>query len=176
MTMFACGPSQPETEIVTGQSSLSASSASSAYGKLLGRKAVSEAAGRTRGGGLCYESVWKAMKRAQLQMFGNDIEDSAAPATSAYQFGDYARQPSAKKDLNQNLGLKLASHKDISRAPIGSVIVWKRGGCGFSSVHGHIEIKSSSSASSSTYLCSDFCRPARGCGSGGISAILEPYK
>ena len=98
--------------------------------------------------GRCYEYVWYALKRV------TGITESRAtqigvPATSAYQFGDWADQnPSA---LLNDFGLKKIN-SSAANAPVGSVIVWDAGQCGFSAVHGHIEI-----VASPGYACSDFC-------------------
>lgn len=101
--------------------------------------------------GRCYEFVWSALR----SVLGWQIEDLPVPATSAYQFGDWvdAHPQSARS------GLALARWKGSARtAPVGSVLVWNPGQCGYSSEHGHIEIKVSTDTA-----CSDFCQAYTKC-------------
>lgn len=162
---------EPQSETSPEQSELKATGTS--YAQVLAKEAYNLGKNRSSSG-RCYEFVWKALENAQRKKYGNSIHDSRAPSTSAYQFGDYARRSGTNNDLNNNLGLKLASYKDISRAPIGSVVVWKRSGCGFSARHGHIEVKTSMNPADKNYLCSDFCRSDYSCSANDVSAILEP--
>lgn len=98
--------------------------------------------------GRCYEYVWYALKSA-TGMTEARANQLGIPATSAYQFGDWAdANPSA---LYSDFGLEKIS-STAADAPVGSVIVWEPGQCGFSSAHGHIEI-----VASPGYACSDFC-------------------
>ncbi len=98
--------------------------------------------------GRCYEYAWNAMKRA-IGITETRANQLGIPATSAYQFGDWAdANPSA---LYNDFGLR-AIDSTASDAPVGSVVVWDRGQCGFSALHGHIEI-----VASPGYACSDFC-------------------
>lgn len=95
----------------------------------------------------CYEYVWKALR----SVLGYEIEATSVPARSAYQFGDWAdRNPS---ELLRIFKLKKSSVYP-EKAPLGSVIVWNPGQCGYSGAHGHIEI-----AVGNGKACSDFCGP-----------------
>ena len=121
----------------------SSETASSNLGNSLAQSALNGSQGYSAG--RCYEFVWGALRR----VIGYKIEDTAVPETSAYQFGDWAdRNPN---DLARVFQLKKSSVYP-ENAPLGSVIVWNPGQCGYNATHGHIEI-----AVGGGRACSDFC-------------------
>lgn len=98
--------------------------------------------------GRCYQYAWAAMTRA-IGITEARANQLGIPSTSAYQFGDWAdANPSA---LYDDFGLKKITSSSAN-APVGSVVVWEPGQCGFNGTHGHIEI-----VASPGYACSDFC-------------------
>jgi hypothetical protein len=121
----------------------SSETASANLGTSLARSALNGSQGYSAG--RCYEFVWGAFRR----VFGYNIENTSVPERSAYQFGDWAdRNPN---DLARVFQLKRSSVYP-EKAPVGSVIVWNPGQCGYNSTHGHIEI-----AVGGGRACSDFC-------------------
>lgn len=120
------------------------------YDATLAKKLANEAYAGSVGYsmGRCYQYAWNAMKRA-IGISEARATQLGIPAASAYQFGDWAdANPGA---LYGDFRLK-AIDATAADAPVGSVIVWDRGQCGFSALHGHIEI-----VASPGYACSDFC-------------------
>lgn len=84
---------------------------------------------------------------------------------SAYMFAVWARNKSS--DFAAAGWAK--SSAPLSSIPVGSVIVWRPGQCGYSSQHGHIEI-----AIGGGRACSDFCgRIKTGC---GMPEVFVPSK
>jgi len=121
----------------------STETASSNLGASLAQSALNGSQGYSAG--RCYEFVWGALRR----VIGYKIEDTSVPETSAYQFGDWAdRNPN---DLARIFQLKKSSVYP-EKAPLGTVIVWNPGQCGYNGTHGHIEI-----AVGGGRACSDFC-------------------
>ncbi|MCA9680757.1 MAG: CHAP domain-containing protein [Myxococcales bacterium] len=117
-----------------------------AAAKLLANEAYAGSVGYSMG--RCYQYAWAAMTRA-IGITESRANQLGIPATSAYQFGDWAdAHPTA---LYQDFGLK-AIDSTSADAPVGSVVVWDPGQCGFNYTHGHIEI-----VTSPGYACSDFC-------------------
>ena len=103
--------------------------------------------------GQCYTYVWAALR----SVLGGSIEALPVPSRSAYMFGDWVDDNTAS--AKQNLRLSKAKGPWI-QAPEGSVLVWDPGQCGYSRVHGHIEISMGDGSA-----CSDFCAPiATACG------------
>lgn len=125
----------------------SSSLASTSYGATLSKYSIERAHGMTWGRGNCYLAVWDVFRRA----LGTGIEKTSVPATSAYQFGDWAdRNPN---DLANVFKLKKSSGAP-ENAPLGSVLVYYPGQCGHHPIHGHIEI-----VVPSKRACSDYCAP-----------------
>ncbi len=121
----------------------SSETASSNLGRSLAQSALNGSQGYSAG--RCYEFVWGALRR----VIGYKIENTSVPERSAYQFGDWAdRNPN---DLARVFQLKKSSVYP-ENAPLGSVIVWSPGQCGYNATHGHIEI-----AVGGGRACSDFC-------------------
>ncbi len=117
-----------------------------ALAKALANEAYAGSAGYSMG--RCYQYAWAALTRA-TGVTEARASQLGIPSTSAYQFGDWAdANPSA---LHGDFGLA-AIDSTSADAPIGSVVVWDPGQCGFNSTHGHIEI-----VTSPGYACSDFC-------------------
>jgi hypothetical protein len=108
----------------------------------------------------CYEYVWAALRSA----LGWQIESLPIPPTSAYQFGEWVidNPQTARAELHL-----ARSYTAAASAPRGSVIVWPRGGCGYSSTHGHIEISLGNGTA-----CSDFCAPIATC----TAQVFVPVK
>ncbi len=117
-----------------------------ALAKSLANEAYSGSVGYSMG--RCYQYAWDAIVRA-TGMTESRASQLGIPSASAYQFGDWAdANPSA---LHSDFGLQ-AIDSTSADAPVGSVVVWDPGQCGFNSTHGHIEI-----VTSPGYACSDFC-------------------
>jgi len=125
----------------------------SSYNPVLGDNLASAARNGSAGYsmGQCYSYVWRALRNT----LGSQIETLPIPPTSAYQFGEWViNNPSTAKTW-----LRLVrTNTPATSAPRGSVIVWPRGACGYSSTHGHIEI-----AQGNGTACSDFCGTIRSC-------------
>ncbi len=118
----------------------------SSFGQRLANAARYNGSGRYSSS-RCYEFVWADLR----QVLGSHIESTTVPSQSAYQFGDWAdRNP---QELSSTFHLR-KSNVYPEAAPLGSVIVWNPGQCGYSSRHGHIEI-----AVGGGQACSDFCAP-----------------
>ena len=118
----------------------------SSFGQRLANAARYNGSGRYSSS-RCYEFVWADLR----QVLGSHIESTTVPSQSAYQFGDWAdRNP---QELSSTFHLR-KSNVYPEAAPLGRVIVWNPGQCGYSSRHGHIEI-----AVGGGQACSDFCAP-----------------
>jgi hypothetical protein len=67
---------------------------------------------------------------------------------------------------------RIKTPEKISDLPVGGIVVYQRGACGFSSRHGHIEVVVSPGR-----LCSDGCQPAyQECfGNPGIRSRISVY-
>ncbi len=124
-----------------------------AYNPVLGDNLATAARNGSAGYsmGQCYSYVWRALRNT----LGSQIETLPIPPTSAYQFGEWVvNNPSTAKTW-----LRLVrTNTPAASAPRGSVIVWPRGACGYSSTHGHIEI-----AQGNGTACSDFCGAIKSC-------------
>lgn len=131
------------------------------FGERLAQAARSNGAGRYSSS-RCYQFVWADLR----QVLGSHIDSTSVPSQSAYQFGDWAdRNPG---ELASTFKLRrIQVYPEV--APLGSVIVWNPGQCGYSSRHGHIEI-----AVGGGRACSDFCGPiATTCSAPRIYAPME---
>ena len=100
----------------------------------------------------CWGRVWKALKWT----FGNQIENLPIGSRHAYDFARWAN-PNVQ-GLLQNFKLKKMSVSG-SDIPVGSVVVWKPGQCGYSATAGHIEIIVSPGKACSFY-CGAICTSA----------------
>jgi len=127
----------------------------SCYDATVGSKIAS--AGRRMDGdssqGLCYRYV-----KSHIAAAGIPIRDHIPDAyeASAYRFAVWGKSNPAAL---ARAGFAKAS-VSIDQAPLGSVIVWRQGQCGYSADHGHIEV-----AIGGGRACSDFCgRIRRDCG------------
>ena len=100
----------------------------------------------------CWGRVWKALKWT----FGNQIENLPIGSRHAYDFARWAN-PNVQ-GLLQNFKLKKMSVSG-SDIPVGSVVVWKPGQCGYSATAGHIEIVVSPGKACSFY-CGAICTSA----------------
>jgi hypothetical protein len=105
--------------------------------------------------GYCYQYVWEHLSN----VVGPDRANrSSAGAESAFMFADWAnRSPGQLRSIFELQKISVSRIVDI---PVGSVIVWARGQCGYSSEHGHIEIVTRPGRA-----CSDGCAPIKNCGS-----------
>ncbi|MCA2961401.1 MAG: hypothetical protein IOD12_14210 [Silvanigrellales bacterium] len=110
--------------------------------------------------GACYLYVWNAIK----SVVGGHIENTSIGRPAGYMFRDWGRANPG--ELSSIFGLK---EVDVSatRAPIGSVLIWSPGQCGYHRDYGHIEI-----VVSPGQACSDGCAPVRSCGSN--PAVFAP--
>jgi len=145
-----------------GSSTGGGSSGGDTYDATLGSQLAAAAKSGSAGYSMsaCYEYVWRALR----SVIGYQIESLPIPATSAYQFGEWviANPSTARAELHL-----ARTSTPASSAPRGSVIVWPRGVCGYSSAHGHIEI-----AQGDGTACSDFCGVIAGC----TAQVFMPVK
>ena len=137
---------------------------SSCYDSALGSKLVS--ASREVDGegsqGLCYRYVKNHIEEAGIPI------RSIVPAAyeeSAYKFAVWAKSDPA--------GLAAAhfapSSVGLDALPLGAILVWRAGQCGYSAEHGHIEINIGGGRA-----CSDFCgHIKRDC---GMPSVFVPTK
>jgi hypothetical protein len=145
-----------------GGGSTGGGSSDDGYDAVLGNKLASAAKSGSIGysKGACYEYVWRALRN----VLGYQIESLPIPSTSAYQFGEWVINNPATAEAKLHLRRIFTP---ASAAPRGSVIVWPRGVCGYSSSHGHIEI-----AQGDGTACSDFCGTIAGC----TAQVFMPVK
>ncbi|MBW2525784.1 MAG: hypothetical protein JRI23_16490 [Deltaproteobacteria bacterium] len=129
------------------------STGSGDYDSVLGNQFANAAQAGSAGYsmGRCYEYVWAALR----SVLGWQIESLPIPPTSAYQFGEWVINNPQTARAELHLARTFTS---AASAPRGSVIVWPRGVCGYSSTHGHIEISLGNGTA-----CSDFCAPVASC-------------
>jgi hypothetical protein len=100
----------------------------------------------------CWKRVWQSLKWT----FGNQIENTSVGSQYAYNFAEWAN-PSAQR-LYDTFRLKKKSFAG-AEIPVGSVVVWKPGSCGYSSRAGHIEVVVSPGRACSFY-CGPICTSA----------------
>jgi hypothetical protein len=113
--------------------------------------------------GHCYRYVKNA-----LEASGIPIRRYLDPSEelSAYSFARWAK--SSPRELAA-ANLAPLADPDMNDLPLGSVIVWGRGVCGYSPQHGHIEI-----VVAKDRACSDFCgRIKRGCGTPDVFVPVD---
>jgi len=130
-------------------------SAGSCYDARLGSKlaAVARSVDGDGSQGLCYRYVKNHIEGAGIPI-RSYIPD--AYEASAYKFAVWAKSDPA--------GLAAAgfakSSAGLDGLPLGAILVWRAGQCGYSAEHGHIEINIGGGRA-----CSDFCgRIRRDCG------------
>lgn len=100
----------------------------------------------------CWARVWEAMKWT----YGNHIENTSVGRPHAYDFAKWANPDSRR--LYDTFKLKKKSFVG-SEIPVGSVVVWKPGSCGYSRSAGHIEVVVSPGRACSFY-CGPICTSA----------------
>jgi hypothetical protein len=146
----------------SGPTGGSESSADGSYDAALGDKFAKAAKAGSIGysKSACYEYVWVALR----SVLGYQIESLPIPSGSAYQFGEWVINNPATAEAKLHLRRIFTP---ASAAPRGSVIVWPRGVCGYSSKHGHIEI-----AQGDGTACSDYCGGIAGC----TAQVFMPVK
>jgi len=103
-----------------------------------------------------YNPCWNRVWRVFLATFGSRIESTTVGSDYAYQFIEWAN-PSGKR-LYENFRLKKMPFTG-SEIPVGSVVAWPRGACGYSGSGGHIEIVVSPGRACS-FLCQSICTSA----------------
>lgn len=101
--------------------------------------------------GQCYYWAAEALESSGV-MHPSDWSRLGIGTESAYMFANWADANPGK--LYSELRLRRIDSEgvSVSEAPIGSVLVYHPGKCGYSSTHGHIEI-----VAAKGYACSDFC-------------------
>lgn len=106
-------------------------------------------------GGRCYEYVYYAIRDA-------NITSQAVLDQYGVGYGgawDFARFGESSPAGMARVGFE-RSTVSPSDAPLGSILVWRPGQCGYSARYGHIEV-----VVGGDRACSDFCAPiAKGCG------------
>jgi hypothetical protein len=148
----ACAAPSGDDEDLSSTGSAVCSDYDAAQGARIARAARSREGYHS--GGLCYRYV-----KNHLESAGIEIRDylDARDENSAFAFTRWAN--SSPRELAE-AGLAQKKNVDMDDLPIGSVLVWSRGECGYNRTHGHIEI-----VISPTRACSDFCGTIkRGCG------------
>lgn len=123
--------------------------------------------------GRCYEYTGIAIENVGLIPKGPDAWRSLGiPVTSAADFVQVEKSNAASKFAR----LRLNSWACL---PVGAIVVWDRGVCGFNATHGHIEVVVSRSPvyPSETRLCSDGCQTLQtSCSINSGVAIYMPRK
>ncbi|MEI8027677.1 MAG: hypothetical protein WCI18_15120 [Pseudomonadota bacterium] len=157
MILASCGKNKDEQSETAGYYDSNATKYDLAYDVGLASqlsKNATDAANlpRTEPYNPCWGRVWKALKWT----FGNQIENLPIGSQYAYDFARWAN--SNVQGLLQNFKLKKMSVSG-SDIPVGSVIVWKPGQCGYSASAGHIEIVVSPGRACSFY-CGAICTSA----------------
>lgn len=157
MILASCGKTKNEDSDTAGYFDNNATTYDLAYDVGLASqlsKNASDAANlpRTEPYNPCWGRVWKALKWT----FGNHIENLPIGSRYAYDFARWAN-PNVQ-GLLQNFKLKKMSVTG-SDIPVGSVVVWKPGQCGYSAAAGHIEIVVSPGRACSFY-CGAICTSA----------------
>jgi Bacterial SH3 domain len=120
---------------------------SPARGKALARASYAIGAGH-RSGGYCLRGVRSAIDRSISPGF-------ATGSPGASQFGDYARAHRSFMDAHHMhvYARGEAGAPTPAAFPVGTIMVYSAGHCGFHPVYGHVEI-----VVNATTACSDFCR------------------
>lgn len=144
-----------DDEIGVAQQALGPSDYDKTKADNLGNKARAGAPGTFR---YCYRYVKRHLAAAGFRL---------PPELSSLEFGnhaaDFIRFASAKADKLRTMGL---GHVSIARGetyPLGTMVVYPRGACGYSPRSGHIEIVCDASG---TRACSDF--------NGRLGAVARP--
>jgi len=100
-------------------------------------------------GGRCYQYVAAFMEAAGVIRPEQWDELGISPFSAA----DFAYWANGNPELLSQIRLeKFETPATVAEIPVGSIVVYDRGACGFSSKHGHIEV-----TVSENYLCSDGC-------------------
>lgn len=131
--------------------------------------------GKAPGTGWCYKWALISMERAGFIRFPEDYEFGGGgvgvPYNPAYRFGVWA---DAHPDrLRAKFGMrKIETPASRDGIPVGSIVVYSPGTCGFHKTAGHIEV-----AVGGGVGCSDHCRPMHesGCFDGASSAGVRVY-
>ena len=120
---------------------------SPARGKALARASYAIGAGH-RSGGYCLRGVRSAIDRSISPGF-------ATGSPGASQFGAYARAHRSFMDAHHMhvYARGEAGAPTPSQFPVGTIMVYSAGHCGFHPVYGHVEVVINSATA-----CSDFCR------------------
>ena len=104
--------------------------------------------------GRCYEYTGMAIENVGLMPKGPDAWKAAGvPVTSAADFVQVEKSSVSSRFARLNL-------RSWACLPLGAIVVWDRGVCGFNATHGHIEVVVNRSPAypSETRLCSDGCQ------------------
>lgn len=122
------------------------------------RLAKSAYANRNNGFGRCYQFVYYALKAAGIPRppkgtdYDSYFDQIKMGSGHAYQFAEWA--DSSPQTFLRLFGMRrMPTPADPTRVPRGSVVVYNRGTCGFSSTSGHIEV-----AQGDGTACSDHCQ------------------
>jgi hypothetical protein len=112
------------------------------YDELRGKKLAAAAYKRTRRrfGRRCYRYVTAALRSSGM-VTARRWQELGIPTRSAADFAVWAELHPESLDQALNLR-KIATPQDSSAIPLGSVVVYDRGHCGYSRKHGHIGIVS----------------------------------
>jgi hypothetical protein len=104
--------------------------------------------------GRCYEYTGMAIENIGLMPKGPEAWKAAGvPIISAADFVQVEKSSVSSKFARINLS-------SWACLPLGAIVVWDRGVCGFNATHGHIEVVVNRSPAypSETRLCSDGCQ------------------
>lgn len=117
--------------------------------------------------GRCYEYVAYHFEDAGIIGYHDPLWDPFS--VSAYQFADWAIANSST--LKSRFGLKYepSYNSRPQQAPVGTVLVYQPGQCGYNATHGHIEI-----VVSPNKACSDACQTIASVGSGCKPHVFLP--
>ena len=122
--------------------------------------------------GNCWGGVWRAMMDAYQKVHKINIDDDKnysdrskiIPPDHAYELIEWSKKQG--QELRDRLGYEVSKGISSKSAPVGSLLLYDRGKCGYSGESGHIEMKTDS-----LHACSDFCHVIRTC---EPSMILTP--
>jgi len=123
--------------------------------------------------GRCYEYTGMAIENVGLMPKGPQAwREAGVPVISAADFVEVEKSSVASKFTRLNL-------RSWACLPLGAIVVWDRGVCGFNATHGHIEVVVNRRPAypSETRLCSDGCQSLQTrCSLGSGVTIFMPRK
>jgi hypothetical protein len=152
LLLVACAAASDDApdDIASSSSALTCSAYDATTGAALAAAAAKRNGQRSQH--RCYAYVKKHLAAAGVKL-PPEVADGKYGA-SAYMFATWA-----KANPNDLAAAGLAkTSASLDSLPKGAIVVWPRGDCGYSKVHGHIEVVVDDASSRA---CSDFCGELR---------------